>query len=103
MPKGKKGFQHGVSGNPGGRPTGYADFAARCRKFSDEKGFKILTGLARSTDARVQLDATKFLIERGYGKSTERIEVLENPLKNLTDKQLALIAAGKATPADFIN
>jgi hypothetical protein len=102
MTKGKKGFQKGKSGNPSGRPKGYADFAKRCRTLADEEGFDILKKHLSSSDERISLDAARFVVERGYGKSLERIAVDINPEKLLTDAQLCLIAAGKAVPADFI-
>ena len=75
MPKGKKGFQPGESGNKSGRPKGYADFAARCRELADESGFKVLSALLRSDDETIRLNASKFIVERGYGKSLENVRV----------------------------
>lgn len=68
-------FTKGKSGNESGRPKGYADFAKRCREWADEFGIGYIMALARGNDPKIKLDATKFLIERGYGKSTEHHEV----------------------------
>lgn len=75
MPKGKKGFQSGISGNKSGRPKGYSDFAKRCRDWSDKFGLGYIIALASGDDSKIKLDATKFLIERGYGKSKEHHEI----------------------------
>ncbi len=68
-------FSKGKSGNESGRPKGYADFAKRCRDWADRYGFGFIAELAQGNDPKIKLDATKFLVERGYGKSTERHEV----------------------------
>jgi len=68
-------FKKGKSGNESGRPKGYADFAKRCRAWADCYGFGFIAELAGGDDPKIKLDATKFLVERGYGKATERHEV----------------------------
>jgi hypothetical protein len=68
-------FIKGKSGNMSGRPRGYADFAKRCRDWADKHGFQFIADLASGDDSKIKLDATKFLVERGYGKSSEHLEV----------------------------
>ncbi len=64
----------GKSGNPNGRPKGYADFANRCRDWADKYGIKYLMKLAESSDLRIRMDSTRYLIDRGYGKPKEHLE-----------------------------
>ena len=67
----------GQSGNPGGRPRGVA---ARAREYAGEDGADIFAFLRRIVDAegentRDRIEAGKILLERGWGKAPQLIDV----------------------------
>lgn len=65
-------FLPGVSGNPGGRPKG---FAARVRELTrdgeDVLGVVVAILHDDRTPARVRLDASRLLLDRGWGRVLE--------------------------------
>lgn len=65
-------FKPGQSGNPGGRPKGYADFREQCRKLSP-KVVARLTKLLAGKDDRLALDAGKALLEHAWGKPPQAV------------------------------
>lgn len=60
-------FQPGVSGNPGGKPKGLAEFRARIAGYS-EKAERTLIELLDSDNDRVRLSAATELLDRLYGR-----------------------------------
>lgn len=96
-------FPPGVSGNPGGRPHG---FAAKVRAATAEGQeplevvLRILRGQlmakafvgqeAREVEVpptiRERFDAARWLVERGYGRAPEMED--DDPLAKMTDEQL---------------
>lgn len=77
----------GQSGNPGGRPKGFAALVReRCEEGVPliEYGFRVLQGLEVSAEggsireqvdvARLRLEAAKWLAERGWGQPQQLIE-----------------------------
>jgi hypothetical protein len=63
MPK----FRKGVSGNPGGRPRGYRDFALLARQHAPE-ALERLMHWVRSNKETASVSAARAVIERGYGR-----------------------------------
>ena len=89
-------FLKGASGNPSGVHIGYGDFKKLCRDYSEEallKVVKIMRGECEiklvqddngeidvvalrsfAPDARTQLNAAQYIIDRGHGKPTQSVE-----------------------------
>ena len=73
-------FKPGVSGNPAGRPAGGLSLAARIRTLGGEDGAtyaEALHSIATDDDqpTRLRIDAIKVLLDRGYGRLPQEIEV----------------------------
>ena len=62
------------SGNPGGRPKGYADFRAKCREHTDAS---IATLVAALGDERLCVQAAQTLLSYGWGKPQSAPEDLD--------------------------
>lgn len=78
LPRGKP-FPKGIGGNPMGRPKRTPEevaLAEACRAKTSE-ALGIIEELMRTSDNdRVRLAAAQFIIERGWGRAPERIELL---------------------------
>lgn len=67
-----KPFRKGQSGNPAGRPSGYAEFKEKCRA-KDDKALNALESALGDPDHAVA--AAKVLLEFGWGKPAQSVEV----------------------------
>lgn len=70
----------GQSGNPTGRPRKGKTLAEVVRKRTGKDGRKIVEeverlAFGRHDDARIRLDALKWLADRGYGKVIEQQQI----------------------------
>lgn len=108
MPRGRP-FEKGSSGNPGGRPKRTAEeveLIEACRAKTGEALETILELMESSDNDRVRLAAAQFVIERGWGKAPERIELLAATLDISADDfdespmgaYLRLIKGGRVEP-----
>lgn len=68
-------FKPGVSGNPGGKSKIQAEFEKKCREFVSEKGWKLIEKMTESRDAKIQQWALEQMLNRGFGKPKETIDV----------------------------
>jgi len=79
MPRGRP-FNKGKSGNPLGRPKRTpeeAELIEACRAKTPEALGVIQDLMDNSANDRVRLAAAQFIIERGYGKAPERVELFD--------------------------
>lgn len=92
-----KGFVPGRSGNPAGRPGGYAEFRELCRAKTPEAVESLVGALANGDASAVA--AARVLLEYGWGKPSAAPEDLEAvkagglQLPQLTREDLLAIAA----------
>ena len=68
-------YKPGQSGNPGGRSRVQAEFETKCRKFMEEKGWVALEEMAQDKDKKVKQWALEQMMNRGFGKAKETIDV----------------------------
>ncbi len=71
-------WKKGVSGNPSGRPKRTPEehqLIEACRQKTPEALNVIQDLMDHSENDRVRLQAAQFIIERGYGRAPERIEL----------------------------
>lgn len=88
-------FLPGKSGNPGGRPKGYAEFRQLCRDHSPEAVETLVTVLGTGDAASVA--AARVLLEYAWGKPASAPEDLDavtaaSPFAGLSLEQLRELA-----------
>ena len=77
VPHIKGGFQKGQSGNPGGRSKLPADIR-EAFKARAPAALEVLTRCLQSGDDRIAMMAAQAILDRGYGKPTQSIDVRED-------------------------
>jgi hypothetical protein len=102
----KSAFKKGVSGNPGGRPalTGdELDLRAAARLKAPEALITIIRLMTESQNDAVQLKAAEIVLDRGYGKATQTVEMnVKREITELSDAELHAIASGARTALEEI-
>jgi predicted subunit of tRNA(5-methylaminomethyl-2-thiouridylate) methyltransferase len=67
-------FVKGQSGNPGGRPKGIKELTELARANS-KTAFERIVAMLDSTDERVVLAAAQEILNRGFGKPSQAVDV----------------------------
>ena len=68
-------FIKGASGNPGGRPAVAREFKEKCQDFMTEEGWQKLVAIARCNMPQDAIRAIKIIIEHGYGRPVQGVEL----------------------------
>ena len=98
---GRGGFKPGQSGNPGGRPKRHiGDLSRESRRYG-QLALGTLVKICRSGLERNRLTAAKELLDRGYGRALQMVDVavLTKKLNELTPDELAALEARLLTAA----
>jgi hypothetical protein len=91
---GKGGFEKGRSGNPGGRPKAVASLQAAAREYA-AMALRTLAEIAeKGAKEASRVAAATALLDRGFGRPTQSIEVevlLNKRLSELSSEELAAL------------
>lgn len=68
-------FVKGKSGNPGGRPKALVNVQEWARTTFDDVGKARLMDLLRSKNEKVVAEGIKILLDRGYGRPRQDVDV----------------------------
>lgn len=81
-------FKKGQSGNPGGRPKEAPEVKELARSYAAE-AIETLAKHMRGDDVRTSVAASQALLDRGFGKPAQALEVSgELKTSDITDEQL---------------
>jgi hypothetical protein len=67
-------FQPGQSGNPGGRPKGQSEVVRLAQKHG-KAAIRRLVELMSDEDSAVQVKACQAILDRGFGKPSQSIDL----------------------------
>jgi hypothetical protein len=67
-------FAPGQSGNPGGRPKGEAKVRDAAQALTDE-AIGVLADALKDDDRRIAIKAAEILLDRGWGKPAQSVDV----------------------------
>ena len=85
-------FKPGTSGNPGGRPKECAEVKALAREFGAE-AIEKLAALMRDEDKRTALAAAQALLDRGYGKPSQSVDLVADVTTTVQAIERAIVKA----------
>ena len=88
-------FQKGQSGNPGGRPKQSESLTLLAREYTDD-ALNTLIKIMEDKDApkSSRVSAAQTILDRGWGKAPQTIDLNTNPLDNMdADEQRLLLEA----------
>lgn len=88
MPRGKP-FQPGKTGNPGGRPKKTEEertLEALCKEKTPQALDTILYIMGQGEQERARLAAAQYIIDRGWGKAKESVELSGNIALSIADQ-----------------
>ena len=100
-------FRKGQSGNPGGRAKISIEIAEAAREHTPEAIARLVKWM-RSKNPSASVAACNALLDRGWGKPRQEIEVTRKALRDMTDDELiadiqrtkAALAEADAGPGD---
>jgi hypothetical protein len=87
-------FKPGQSGNPGGRPKGLHRPTELARERTEE-AVETLVAIMREEEASstARTAAAGHLLDRGWGKAAQPVDLAGNGLERFTDAELAMLEA----------
>jgi hypothetical protein len=87
-------FRPGQSGNPGGRPKALHRLTDLAREHTEE-AVETLVAIMRDKDASstARTAAAAHLLDRGWGKAAQPVDLAGNGLERLSDDELAMLQA----------
>jgi len=100
-PNGKGGFQKGRSGNPSGAKRRHiSDLSKEARQYA-QLALGTLVKICREGIERNRLTAARELLDRGYGRPVQAIDMITagKKLSELTNEELAAFEARLVTAA----
>ncbi len=97
-------FVPGQSGNPGGRPKTLARVQNLAREYT-ETSIKVLGEIMEDEDERgaTRIAAIQVLLDRGWGKPLQRVDVSDDKFENWTKAELEAFIVEKEAEFDRLN
>jgi len=89
---GNPNWTKGVSGNPNGRPKDELKIRQLAREYGPE-AIQRLVEWMRSDNPKASVPAAQTLLDRGYGKPIQQLDVRRSPLDDLDPDQLIALRA----------
>lgn len=89
----RHGFKKGQSGNPGGRSKEQKELRVLAREYTDQAVRTLASIMAdKKANSGARVSAAQVLIERGWGKPLQQVEVKRTPLDEFTPDELRAVA-----------